>query len=312
MDKRASLASAVALLAVASAPAAAARESDVTVAPGERLRVVVAGEGTPVVLVPGLLGSAYGFRKVVGPLAAAGHRVLVVEPLGIGGSARPEAADYSLTAQADRIDAVLEALDVEPAVVVAHSVAASMALRLAVRHPDRVKAIVSLDGGPTEAAATAGLRRAMRFAFLVKLFGGTKRIEGIVRSTLQQRSADPRWVTDEVVDGYMSAGARDLGGTLTALRRIAAAREPQALGPRLADVRCPVRLVVGTAPHEGGISEAEIALLRERLPDLAIDRVDGAGNFVFEEKPEAVVAAVESAAARAESVRPRLADWGPR
>ena len=39
----------------------------------------------------------------------------------------------------------------------------------------------------------------MRFAFLIKLFGGTKRIEGIVRSTLAERSADPRWVTDDVV-----------------------------------------------------------------------------------------------------------------
>lgn len=38
------------------------------------------------------------------------------------------------------------------AVVVAHSVGASIAMRLASRHPERVAAIVSLDGGPTEAA----------------------------------------------------------------------------------------------------------------------------------------------------------------
>src|SRR5205085_4175332 len=94
---------------------------------------------------------------------------------------------------------------------------------------ERVRAVVSLDGGPTEAAATPGFRRAMRFAFLIKLFGGTRRLEGIVRSTLAERSADPRWVTDEVVAGYMSAGARDLDGTLTALRQIAKVREPEAL-----------------------------------------------------------------------------------
>jgi pimeloyl-ACP methyl ester carboxylesterase len=310
MDKRTSFATLAGLLAVLCAPPAGAQERQITVAAGERLRVSVAGGGPPVVLVPGLLGSAFGFRKLVEPLVASGYHVVVVEPLGIGGSAKPEAADYSLTAQADRIAAVLVALDLAPAIVVAHSVSASMALRLAARHPERVRAIVSLDGGPTEAAATPGFRRAMRFAFLIKLFGGTKRIEGIVRSTLEQRSADPRWVTDEVVAGYMSAGARDLDATLTALRQIAKAREPEPLRPRLSEVRCPVRLVIGTAPHEGGISPAEIALLQERLSDFSIDRVASAGHFVFEEKPEAVLAAIEDAGRPA--VVPRLADGSQR
>ena len=277
-------------------PALSALEREVSVAPGEALRVADVGSGAPVVLVPGLLGSAFGFRKLLQPLVASGHRVIVIEPLGIGGSAKPAAADYSLTAQADRIDAVLEALELEQAVVVAHAVGASMAFRLAARHPERVKAIVSLDGGPAEAAATPGFRRAMRFAFLIKLFGGMKRIEGIVRSALRERSADPAWVTDEVVRGYMAAGARDLDGTLAAFRGMANAAEPEALGPRLSEVRCPVRLLIGTATREGGIRDAEIVLLQRRLPSLQIERVAAAGHFVFEEQPQAVVDAVIAAA----------------
>jgi pimeloyl-ACP methyl ester carboxylesterase len=301
---------------VAQAAPLAAQERYITVAPGERLRVVEAGGGAPVVLVPGLLGSAFGFRKLVEPLVANGHRVVVVEPLGIGGSAKPARADYSLTAQADRIAAVLEALDLDQAVVVAHAVGASMAFRLAYRHPERVKAIVSLDGGPAEAAATPGFRRAMSFAFLIKLFGGAKRIESIVRSALKERSADPRWVTDDVVHGYMSAGARDLDGTLTAFRRMANAREPQQLRPRLSEVRCPVRLVIGTATREGGISDAETTLLQERLLHFSIDRVDAAGHFVFEEQPQVVVAAVVSVAAsvsgQRHAARQPVVNGGPR
>ena len=108
----------------------------------------------------------------------------------------------------------------------------------------------------------------------------------------------------------MAAGARDLDGTLTALRQMARAREPEALEPRLREVRCPVRLVIGTAPHEGGIDAAEIALLQDRLPRFAIDRVGAAGHFVFEEKPEAVVAVVLGAA-RAPVV-PQLGDGSAR
>jgi len=284
----------VALQVLAATPLLAV-ERELSVAKGEGLRVTDGGRGAPVVLVPGLLGSAFGFRKLLPPLVAAGYRVVVIEPLGIGGSAKPASADYSLTAQADRIDAVLDALEIEQAVVVAHAVGGSMAFRLAARHPRRVKAIVSLDGGPAEAAATPGFRRAMSFAFLIKLFGGMRRIEGMVRSALRERSADPAWVTDEVVRGYMAAGARDLDGTLAAFRGMAKAAEPEALSPRLSEIRCPVRLLIGTATREGGIRDAEIVLLQQRLPSLQIERVAAAGHFVFEEQPQAVVDAVIAA-----------------
>ena len=271
---------------------ASAQERQIEVSPGESLHVVETGRGEPIVLIPGLLGSAFGFRKLLTPLAESGCRVMVIEPLGVGGSSKPASADYSLTAQADRLNAALAALGVRDAVVVAHSLGASMALRLAYRHPERVAAIVSLDGGPAEAAATPGFRRAMRFSFLLKLFGGMNRIRKTVRSTMIERSADPGWVTDDVVDGYLGAASRDLGGTLVALRGMVNAKEPQPLAPRLKEVRCPVLLVIGMATRAGGISEAETALLAERLPSFSVLRVASAGHFVFEEEPQVVIGAV--------------------
>src|SRR2546421_11339776 len=64
--------------------------------PAESVAVTVTGTGDPVVLVPGLFGSAFGYRAVIPLLTDAGYRAIVVEPLGIGSSARPEHADYSL------------------------------------------------------------------------------------------------------------------------------------------------------------------------------------------------------------------------
>src|SRR5437867_2188495 len=126
-----------------------ARAFPVIVAGAESLQVTVAGPdgGTPVVLIPGLFGSAFAYRRVIPPLAAAGDRVIVIEPLGVGSSGRPEHANYSLTAQADRVAAALDALGVTRAVVVAHSTSASIAYRLAYRRGDLVRAIVSLEGG---------------------------------------------------------------------------------------------------------------------------------------------------------------------
>jgi pimeloyl-ACP methyl ester carboxylesterase len=256
----------------------------------------VTGQGQPVVLIPGLFGSRYGFRRVVPLLAGAGYRAIVIEPLGIGSSARPQNGDYSLTAQAERIAAVLDTLKVRDVIVVAHSLGASMAYRLAYRRPELVRAIVSLEGGPAEAAATPSFRRAMRFVPWIRWFGGIRRIRGHIHSSLVAASGDTSWVTDSVVDAYTAGAAADLDGTLKAFLRMAEAREREELAPHLGAIRCPVRLLIGTARHEGGVPARDVAELRAGLPSLSIDSVTGSGHYIQEEQPQAVLAAVRASA----------------
>jgi pimeloyl-ACP methyl ester carboxylesterase len=264
----------------------------VPVAAAESLRVTTAGTGETVVLVPGLFGSAFGYRHLLVLLPALGYRAVVIEPLGIGGSPRPRRADYSLTAQAERIATALERLGVGPAVVVGHSLGVSLALRLAVHHPERVRAVVALDGGPSEAAATPGFRRAMRYAPWIKWLGGVKRIRPKMRKDLLAASGDSSWVTDEVMDGYTAGATADIDGTLLAFLAMAESRERERLAPRLGEIRCPVRLVLGTAPHEGGVDAKHVDLMRERVGDFGVDSIAGAGEYLFEEQPEAVAALI--------------------
>ena len=264
----------------------------VVVAPGESLHVVAAGSGTPVVLVPGLFGCAFGFRHLLALLAGAGYRGIVIEPLAIGGSSRPERADYSLTAQADRLAAGIRQLDSLPVLLVAHSLSSSIALRLAVRQPELVRGIVALDGGPMETAATKGFRRAMTYAPWLTWLGGMKRLRPRIRRDLIASSADSSWLTDAVLDAYTAGAAADLEGTLKAYLRMVDAREPERVVPRLHELRAPLRLVVGAVPHQGGISAQQLRQLADQVPRFAIDSVPGAGHYLFEEAPEAVLAAI--------------------
>jgi pimeloyl-ACP methyl ester carboxylesterase len=252
------------------------------------------GNGRLVVLVPGLFGSRFGFRNVVPRLTEAGYRVIVIEPLGIGSSARPEHGDYSLTAQADRIAAVLDTLAVHDAIVVAHALGASMAYRLAYRRPDLVSGIVSLEGGPAEAAATPSFRRAMRLVPWIKWFGGIGRIRSKIRSSLVAASGDTSWVTDSVVAAYTADAAADLDGTLKAFLRMAEAHERERLAPHLREIHCPVRLLIGTAPHDGGVPPGDVDELRTGLSSLSIESVPGSGLYIYEEQPQAVVDAVKA------------------
>lgn len=266
----------------------------VTVAPAESVWVEVAGQGDAVVLVPGLAGSAFTYRHVVSRLHTGGYRTVVIEPLGIGRSSRPGGADYSLTAQSDRIAAVLDTLGESGVVLVAHSVSASMALRLAYRRPDLVRAVVMLDGGAVESAATPGVRRALRFAPLLRLFCGRRLMRNELASALRESSGDPSWVTDSVIDGYAGAIVADPGRALKAFAAMARAKEPLPLADNLHLIQMPVLLIHGDAPgKQTGIQQPEIEALRSRLPQLTVETLAGVGHYVHEERPEAVAAAIE-------------------
>ena len=267
----------------------------------ESLQVTTAGEGDPVVLIPGLFGSAYAYRHLLDRLPAAGYQAIVIEPLGIGTSARPEKGDYSLTRQAERIATVLQELRTGPATVVAHSAGASIAFRLAYHEPALVSGIVSLDGGPAERATSRGFRRAMQYVPWIKWMGGVKRVRAKIKESLIETSGDTTWVTEEVVDGYTAGARQDLDGTLKAYLRMAESKEPERLVPNLGSVRCPVRLVIGTAPHEGGIPDRQFEALEKGLPNLTVDRVPGVGLHVYEERPDAIVEAVRKVRSAASS-----------
>lgn len=272
----------------------------VVVAPAETLHVDAwVGDGRPIVLVPGLFGAAFTFRKVVPLLAAQGFRPIVIEPLGTGFSSRPANADYSLTAQSHRLAAALDSLHAGPVLVLAHSLGATMAFRLAVDRPDLVRGIVSIEGGPTEEATTPTFRSAMRYVPWIKLLGGINLVRHKVRGMLLDASGDRSWVTDGVVIGYTVGEARDFNATLRAFMAMSRAKEPAKIVPRLGDIACPVTLVVGTARHDGDVPPQEVALMNHAIASFAIDSQVGAGHYLQEERPAAVVTAVQRLAERA-------------
>lgn len=102
------------------------------------------GEGPPVLLLHGL-ASTRRFWDLVVP-ALAGLPVVALDQRGHGDSERPDGPYDGATLVRDVLTA-LDALDMPRAVVVGHSWGASTALRLAAEAPERVLAVVALDGG---------------------------------------------------------------------------------------------------------------------------------------------------------------------
>src|SRR6185437_305408 len=90
---------------------------------GVRLHVVVAGpaDGPLVVLLHGFPDFWYGWRRQIGPLAAAGYRVIAPDQRGYNLSEKPRGvAAYGLDRLAGDVLGLLDALGRERAFLVGH------------------------------------------------------------------------------------------------------------------------------------------------------------------------------------------------
>ncbi len=133
-------AAALARWMTSSGAATEIRKGCTTIA-GAQMCYLEAGQGPPVVLLHGLLGTAGHWEPMLSLLAGEAH-VYAPDALGIGASERVHGLDTSLPATADRLAAFLDACGIDKAHWVGSSHGGAVAMVLAARHPDRVHTLV--------------------------------------------------------------------------------------------------------------------------------------------------------------------------
>jgi len=111
---------------------------------GQRIAYSVYGDGPRVtVLLPGLLLSQRMQEPLARALAARGERVILMEPLGHGSSDRPrDMWRYSMSAFGREVVALLDALEIEQAVIGGTSLGANVTLEVASAAPERVRGML--------------------------------------------------------------------------------------------------------------------------------------------------------------------------
>jgi pimeloyl-ACP methyl ester carboxylesterase len=125
---------------------------------GVRLYHEEHGSGAPILCVHGAGGTALGWAGAVDKLARLG-RVIAYDRRGCARSERPQPYKRtSIGEHADDAAALLDALTAVPAVVVGRSYGGTVAADLALRYPDRVRALVLLEpDAPRELAPAAAV-----------------------------------------------------------------------------------------------------------------------------------------------------------
>jgi pimeloyl-ACP methyl ester carboxylesterase len=129
---------------------------------GLRMHFVEQGSGPAVLLLHGFPESWYSWRHQLPALARAGFRAIAPDQRGYGQTDAPESIEaYSQLRLVGDVVGLLDALEIERAVVVGHDWGAPVAWNAALLRPDRFRAVVGvsvpwleqLPGRPTERLA---------------------------------------------------------------------------------------------------------------------------------------------------------------
>lgn len=252
----------------------------------------VSGPGEAVVLIHGFGGSTVTWEGVAPVLAEAGYDVYAVDLLGFGLSEKGWAYDASHPAQARRVLGLMDALGIDRAVIVGHSMGGNVAAHIALSAPERVSGLVLVSAAilgesngmqivPPALLELPPVRRwaqvALR-ALVVPMFDGL---------LFDAAALDVR-IPAETVDGYRRALRTpewDLG--LLALTRDA---DRNGLPGPLSAIRAPTLIVWGAedswvAPQDGVYLEAQI-------PGAQRVEFAGVGHLPMHEVPQEFNAAL--------------------
>ena len=122
-------------------------EDKFTKVAGYVLHYVEVGKGHPTLLIPGSFSTYRAWNRIV-PSLSKRYRLLSLDYLGIGDSDKPtKGFSYTIEEQADLIANMIIQLDIGKVHLVGASYGGAIVLSLAIRHPDLISKVVSIEGG---------------------------------------------------------------------------------------------------------------------------------------------------------------------
>jgi pimeloyl-ACP methyl ester carboxylesterase len=229
------------------------------------------------------------------PALAARWRVLTLDMLGFGFSAKPRSQAYGLATQADLVEAVLRAESVDEYHVLAHDYGDTVAQELLARNSatPRLRSVCLLNGGIFPEA-----HRPLPIQRLLSSPVGPLVARLSTRTTfavsMRRIFASRRPPTPEELDGMWSLVTHNDGrGVLATISRYRLERRSNRVRwvGALQTATVPLRLVVGTEDPIAGAAMAD--RYRQLVPQAEVTELPGVGHYPQIEAPEQVLRAYE-------------------
>ena len=252
---------------------------------GMRVHVQRSGDGPPLLLLHGLVGSARNWQQNISFLSRYAT-VYAVDLFNMGESERVTGLDAGLEATAEGLAALMDALDLDAADVAGHSHGGAVAMMLASRYPDRVRKLVLFaPANPFCDAADAAIRfyQTPFGSWLARLIPVLPR--RLKATALSRMYGDPSRVVEGTLEGYITG--LHIPGTIDHILEILGSwfEDMIALQAALLSLaEKPTLLIWGDLDRTVGLSSAH--MLQQIMVRSQLMVFPGVGHIPFAEMPE--------------------------
>jgi pimeloyl-ACP methyl ester carboxylesterase len=247
---------------------------------GRLVHVIDAGAGPPVVLLHDAGGSTFDWEEhVVGRLTP-DRRVVAVDLLGSGWSARDDALPADAATWATQVAATMDVLGIPRATIGGHGLGAAVAATLAARDPGRVERLVLV--APLVPVPVDALPLPLRLL----------QTPGLGEAMLGWLDHLPRGEESPAAVAHARAAFRVAGTRDALLRWLRHGLDFAGLDAALRGLAVPTTFVIGD-----GDALADAAAQRDyatRVHDALVVPVPGAGHWLLRERADVVAAALRA------------------
>ncbi|MBI4496549.1 MAG: alpha/beta hydrolase [Chloroflexi bacterium] len=230
------------------------------------------------VCLPGLGGHGHIWDSFAGAIRTV-YRVYALDQRGQGDSEWPAAPDYLTAHWVSDLKGLLDALGVDRAVLVGHSMGAHNAMAFAARYPDRVKQLVLVDMGPARNPPANRVPPPADFADLDEAVAYAQQTSP--QTPLEQQVLRLTWATKVLPNGRLGFKADP---------RVSDAWQADNLWDELPRITAPTLILRAalsqTLPEEVGQKMAQT------IPQARFEVVEGAGHSIHADRPAAFAALV--------------------
>lgn len=257
--------------------------------------------GPPVVLLHGASSNLRVMQHPLGDRLAKARRVILIDRPGHGWSTRDRVENSTPAIQGRMIMEALTRLGVDKAIVVAHSWAGALALRMALDDPDRVGGLVLLAPVAYPWTGGVGLYNEVistpligpLLAYTITLPLGYLVAESGARGVFAPQAMPDHFVQDTATPLLLRprefiANARDL----VTLKAAVAAQ-----APRYSEITAPITIISGDADETVWI-DIHSRPLAATAPNAKLIVLPGVGHMVQDAAPDLVVFEIETMAGR--------------
>jgi pimeloyl-ACP methyl ester carboxylesterase len=253
---------------------------------GRQVHVVEAGSGDPVVLVHDFAGSTIDWEHAIVPALSRSHRVVALDLLGMGFSARARDLDYGWNLWSRQVLDTMDALGMPRASLVGLGLGAAVAALVAGEHGDRVERLVMVAPRvPVEQSERPWFERLLEIPGVGEMMLGTR----------DHLPDGPGFRPDHVE--RMRAIFRREGTRRALLTYVRHGRDTARLAAAYREIFAPTLVVAGT--EDDVVPYVAVRKWTPAIRDALLLPIGSAGHWLVRDETDRVVGAIADFLGRA-------------